>query len=135
MENATQTLIRVFIVEDSVPIRERLTELLATAAGISVVGHAGTADAAIAGILGTRADSVVLDINLIGGSGLEVLKSVRKSAPDTVFVVLTNTPTSQYRAVFLNAGAQAFLDKTTEFEKVPAAVIAGTANTPRHVHG
>jgi DNA-binding NarL/FixJ family response regulator len=119
--------ITAFIVEDSPPIRERLTAMLQQTDGIAIVGVADTPQGAVEGILRTRPDSVVLDIHLVGGSGLEVLKTVRPMAPGTVFVVLTNHPNSQYRRIFANAGASAFLDKSTEFDLVAQAIIAGTA--------
>jgi len=117
--------ITAFIVEDSPHIRERLSALLSQAGGIAIVGEADTPQGAVEGILRTRPDSVVLDIQLVGGSGLQVLKTVRPVAPGTVFVVLTNHPDSQYRRIFANAGASAFLDKTTEFDLVAKAIIAG----------
>lgn len=119
--------ITAFIVEDSPYIRERLTALLTQTGGISIVGEADTPKSAVEGILKTRPDSVILDIHLVGGSGLEVLKTVRPIAPGTVFIVLTNHPDSQYQRIFANAGASAFLDKSTEFDMVAQAIIAGTA--------
>jgi DNA-binding NarL/FixJ family response regulator len=127
MEKTTADRITAFIVEDSPHIRERLTALLSQTDGITIVGEADTPQSAVEGILRTRPDSVVLDIHLIGGSSLEVLKTVRPVAPGTVFVVLTNHPNSQYRRIFSNAGASAFLDKSTEFDMVAQAIIAGAA--------
>jgi DNA-binding NarL/FixJ family response regulator len=128
MEKAQQPTeprrITVFIVEDSAPIRQRLVAMLRDVEGISVVGEADEPKGAVEGILRTRPDSVLLDIQLVGGSGLEVLKKVRHVAPDTAFVVLTNHPSPQYRHIFINAGASCFLDKNTEFESVGEAVRA-----------
>jgi DNA-binding NarL/FixJ family response regulator len=131
MERTTARPITAFIVEDSPPIRERLSALLSQTDGIAVVGEADTPKGAVEGILRTRPDSVVLDIRLIGGSGLEVLKSVRPAAPDTAFVVLTNHPDPQYRRIFADAGAVAFLDKSAEFDMVAKAIIAGAARRPQ----
>lgn len=114
--------VQVFIVEDSVPIRERLAGLLAAIEGVSVVGEADTQGAAIEGILRTHPDSVVLDIQLPGGSGIEVLRKVRAQCPDTAFIVLTNYPNPQYRRACIEAGASCFLDKNTDFSKVGEAV-------------
>jgi DNA-binding NarL/FixJ family response regulator len=127
MEKTTADRITAFIVEDSPAIRERLAALLTQTQGIAIVGEADTPQSAVEGILRTRPDSVVLDIHLLGGSGLEVLKTVRPIVPGTVFVVLTNHPNSQYRRIFVNAGASAFLDKSTEFDLIAQAIIAGAA--------
>jgi DNA-binding NarL/FixJ family response regulator len=68
--------------------------------------------------LRTRPDSVVLDIRLTGGSGIEVLRKVCPVAPDIVFIMLTNHPDPQYREICIRSGATYFLDKSAEFEKV-----------------
>ncbi len=125
MEKTADARITAFLVEDSGPIRERLVALLSGTRSITVVGEADTPQRAVEGILRTRPDSVVLDIHLSGGSGLEVLKAVRSRAPGTVFIVLTNHPDSQYRRVFADAGASAFLDKSTQFNLIAETIIAG----------
>jgi two-component system response regulator DevR len=114
---AVQAL-KVFIVEDSPPIRDRLIELMDEADGAAVVGVADTPSDAITGILSTRADCVVLDYQLIGGTGVDVLRAVCPKAPRTVFVVLTNHVDPQYRRLCLEAGARWFLDKSTDFRKI-----------------
>ena len=109
---------KVFIVEDSASIRERLIGLLAGMEEVSVVGEAATPQSAVEGILRTRPNLAVLDIHLTGGSGIEVLRKVHPEAPEVDFVVLTNHPSPQYRRACMESGASHFLDKTTEFFKV-----------------
>jgi DNA-binding NarL/FixJ family response regulator len=118
METARTDRTNVFLVEDSAPIRMRLAEMLGELEGVAIVGEADTPASAIEGILRTRPHSVVLDIQLIGGSGIDVLREVRPLEPGIVFIVLTNHPDPQYRKICMGAGASYFLDKTTEFEKV-----------------
>jgi DNA-binding NarL/FixJ family response regulator len=108
----------VFIVDDSAPIRARLAEMLAGMAEVRLVGEAGSARDAVAGILRTLPDAVLLDLNLMGQTGLDVLRAVRPQAPATVFVVLTNHSETQYRDACAGAGAAYFLDKSTELERV-----------------
>jgi DNA-binding NarL/FixJ family response regulator len=109
---------RVFIVEDSPPIRDHLVEMLDELPGVAVVGCAESPDEAIAGILRTNPDCVVLDYQLIGGTAVDVLRGVHPQAPDMIFLVLTNHPIPQYRRVCLEAGARAFFDKSLEFGKI-----------------
>lgn len=117
---------KVFIVEDSAPIRERLIELTDEIDGAAMVGFAETPADAIAGILNTRPDFVVLDYQLLGGTGVDVMRAVRPKAPNIVFVVLTNHANLQYRRRCLEAGASWFFDKSTEFSKI-RDVITGLA--------
>ena len=120
----------VFIVEDSASIRERLVAMLGGIEGVTVVGQAETPGEALEGILRTRPDSVVLDIHLVGGTGIEVLRQAHLQTPDTVFIVLTNHPDPQYRRICMEAGAAYFFDKSSEIAKV-RDVIAGLGAT-RH---
>jgi DNA-binding NarL/FixJ family response regulator len=124
--SSTARALKVFIVEDALAIRERLVELTGEIDGAVVVGFAESPADAIAGILATRPDCVVLDYQLFGGTGVEVIRAVRAKFPTVVFVVVTNHATPQYRRVCLEAGARWFLDKSTEFRKIKE-VIAGLA--------
>ena len=116
MQNARPT--QVFIVDDSVSIRTRLAQLIGSMRDVAVVGEAGSASEAVAGILRLRPDSVLLDLNLMGSTGLDVMRKVRPQAPDVAFVVLTNHVESQYRDACLDAGARYFLDKSCDLDKV-----------------
>jgi DNA-binding NarL/FixJ family response regulator len=120
----------VYIVDDSPSIRSRLVEMLAAMPGVTLAGQAGCATDAVNGILLTQPDSVLLDLNLSGRSGIEVLRAVHRQEPGIVFVVLTNHAEPQYRRACSIAGATYFLDKSTEFERV-RDVIAEIAAT-RH---
>ena len=120
----------VYIVDDSPSIRSRLVEMLAAMPDVNLAGQAASAGDAVDGILLTRPDSVLLDLNLSGRSGIEVLRAVHKREPGIVFVVLTNHAEPPYRRACSIAGAAYFLDKSTEFERV-RDVIAEIAAT-RH---
>ena len=109
---------RVFLVEDSVIIRDRLLQLLGGLHGVEVVGSADNAAEALDGIAQAAPDVVVLDIKLKAGSGIQVLKRIKQSLPGVKVVMLTNYATSEYRRACLEAGAEYFLDKTNEFESL-----------------
>ena len=118
----TRNCNRVFIVEDSAPIRSRLVELLGEIEGVCVVGEAETPADAVTGIQQTKPHCVILDYQLIGGTGVDVLRAVHPGSPEIAFVVLTNHPNAQYRRVCMEAGADRFLDKSTEFGKIKEVV-------------
>jgi DNA-binding NarL/FixJ family response regulator len=112
---------RVFLADDSVAIRERVADLLQRRA-MSVVGEAGTPQDSIDGILAAQPDVVVLDVQLEGGTGLQVLRAVRLALPGTAFVVFSNNASAPYRRRYLGEGAQCFLDKSSEFDQLAVAV-------------
>ena len=114
--------IAVFVVDDIPSMRERLRELLDDIDGVEIVGDAGSLDDATAGILRTHPDCVLLDYQIEGGTGLDVLRAVRPRSPEVEFIVLTNHATAQHRRACLDAGARFFLDKSTEFGAIRAAL-------------
>jgi|SRR5882672_2488240 len=110
---------RVFIVDDSSVIVERLTLLLQDIPGVELVGHAADVPQAVQRLLETTPDALVLDLHLPGGTGLDVLRAIRPVRPDVHILVFTNHSQDEYRQRCLTAGAEYFLDKSTEFEKIP----------------
>ena len=114
---------QIFLVEDSVPVRERLSEML----GDVIVGHAGNAPSAIRAILEKRPDVVLLDISLAEGSGFDVLRALRDEAPEIDVYMLSNFAAYPYRQLASTLGARGFFDKTNEFERVREVICARTA--------
>lgn len=110
---------RVFVSDDSSEVRKRLVAMLRTVPGISVVGEAESVQAAISGVLGSACDVLLLDLQLADGSGLDVLSSLKVKRPALRVIVLTNFATAQHRQASLAAGADVFLDKSQEFQRVP----------------
>lgn len=121
--------LKVFLADDSAAIRERVAAILAAGA-MTIVGQAETPQGSIDGILSAHPDVVVLDVQLEGGTGLEVLRAVREADPKIAFVVFSNNSAPAYRKRYLGAGATRFLDKSTEFDQLVPAV----RNASLHVH-
>jgi DNA-binding NarL/FixJ family response regulator len=119
--------VKVFLADDSVLIRERVAEMLGASA-MTIVGQAKTPQGSIDGILAARPDVVVLDAQLEGGSGLQVLRAVRQAAPRIAFVVFSNNSDSAYRKRYLGEGACDFLDKSTEFDQLAQVVDRASQN-------
>ncbi len=115
-EKSKGVIMRVYIVENSKFLRERLTKLVAQRKDVNVVGHAATAQDAIRGILRVKPDVVLLDLRLDEGTGFDVLHHIKGVADAPLVIVLTNYAYPQYRERFLAAGADYFFDKSTELE-------------------
>jgi len=114
---------KVFLVEDSPLLRERVQAILESIPGAEAVGHAGSAQAAIQGIANTHADVVVLDIQLEQGNGFDVLRALQKSAPGVQTYVLTNFANEAYRRKAESLGARGFFDKSNEFDRLRQALV------------
>ena len=111
-------MLRVVIADDSPLVRERLGQLISTVGDVEVVGQAEDAHAALEAIQRLRPDVVILDIRMPGGDGLQVLERVKAGESPPVVIMLTAFPYPQYRKKSLEAGAEYFFDKTTEFDRI-----------------
>ena len=58
----------------------------------------------------------------MGSTGLDVMRKVRRQAPDIAFIVLTNHSEPQYRDACMQAGARYFLDKSCDLDQVPDVI-------------
>ena len=116
--------VKVFLVEDSPLLRERLEKMLSAIPGAQTVGHAPTARGAIAGIEASQPDAVVLDIQLEEGNGFDVMRAVRGSVPEAKFYVLTNFAHEGYRRMAEKLGARGFFDKSREIARLLDALAA-----------
>lgn len=121
---------KVFLVEDSPMVLERLEAMLGAIPGAATVGHASRAEEAIHGILDTQPDAVVLDLRLAEGSGFDVLRAVHEKAPAIDVYMLSNFAAEPYRRLAARLGARGFYDKSTEFENVRAALAARASEKP-----
>ncbi len=111
-------MLKVFIADDSALVRESLAALISEIEGVEVVGQSGDAREALEGIQRLRPDVVILDIRMPGNNGIQVLEAIKKSTAAPVVIMLTALPYPQYRKKCLEAGAEYFFDKASEFEQV-----------------
>jgi DNA-binding NarL/FixJ family response regulator len=115
-------MIRVFVVDDHAVVRRGLKQILDEALDCSLVGEAGTAAEAVAGLRTTPCDVVVLDISLPDRSGLDLLPQLRREFPNAKVVVLTMHGEEQYALRLLKAGASGYLTKDGVPEELVAAI-------------
>ena len=128
---------RVFITDDSELVVERLQDLLKDVSCVEVVGQAGNVLDGVSSIQKTNPDAVILDLQMPGGSGLDVLRAIRRGHPRVQVLICTNYPYSQYKAQCMAAGANYFLDKSADFDKIPAIfrqLIKATSKRHQAVH-
>lgn len=119
---------KIFIVEDSAIMRGRLIELLSTLREAEITGFSGIASEAIEMIRAIRPDVVILDIQLYGGSGIDVLKRIKEDFPWIKVMVLTNFPEDVIRNQCGELGADYFLDKSFEFHVILDAILSMAGN-------
>jgi DNA-binding NarL/FixJ family response regulator len=112
----------VLIADDSQVVVDRLRAMLSEVRGIEIAGHASTVPEALHAVQSLCPDVVLLDLQMRGGRGMDLLKTIRREQPGLPVIVLTNHSHSQYRKKCLENGAHSFFDKSTEFHKVAAVL-------------
>jgi DNA-binding NarL/FixJ family response regulator len=120
-------VLKIFLVDDSAPVRERIEAMLASIPCLQVIGQAADADAAVRGILDGQPDVVVLDLKLGEASGFDVLRALREAGSRAEVYMLSNFATPAYRRRAEQLGARGFFDKSTEFEHLRAVIAARSA--------
>lgn len=125
---------KVFVVEDSIDVRERLVEMILEVENMDVVGQAASYDKAVAGIADARPDVAIVDIKLAddAGSGIDVLNEVRKTLPAMKAIVMSNYVTPQHLKASADAGAEYFLDKSVDFDRIPEILRKMSADQNAH---
>lgn len=112
---------KILLADDSQPIRTRMAARLKDIDGVILAEAVDTPDA-LRQIKEFLPDVAVLDIRMPGGGGIKALSAIKKDFPDVTVIIMTNYPYAQYRRKCLEAGADFFFDKSTEFEQVPRVV-------------
>lgn len=121
--------LRVLLVEDSPIIREHLVETIATSPRVKVVGFADTESQAVSALERDECDVIILDLGLAEGSGLEVLKFARSDIGySPVVVIFTNYTHPNSRKQMLKLGADYFLSKSKDFDRL-RGIVEGLAST------
>jgi DNA-binding NarL/FixJ family response regulator len=113
---------KILIADDSPILRERLKTMLSDFPEVEIAGQAHDTPEAIKSIKELKPDVVILDIRMPGGSGIEVLQSIKKDRPEIKVIMFTNYPYPQYRKKCMNLGADFFFAKATESEEVPKVI-------------
>ena len=113
---------RVLIADDHEIVRHGLRDILTTRLGKVAVSEAKDAGETINLLIKEDWDLVLLDINMPGRSGLEVLEEARRLRPKTPVLVLTAYPEEQFAIRSFKLGASGYLTKQSATDALVTAV-------------
>jgi DNA-binding NarL/FixJ family response regulator len=102
---------RVFLVDDHELVRRGIATFLESAEGIQIVGEAATAAQALSRIRAVEPDDLLLDVRLPDGSGIDVCRDLRSSAPDLRCIILTAYNDDEAIVAAVVAGAVGYIRK------------------------
>jgi two-component system response regulator DesR len=112
----------ILIAEDQGMMRSALTTLLELEADLTVVAGVDRGDEVVETILRLQPDILLLDIELPGRSGLDLIEDVRLAAPKCAIVVVTTFGRPGYLRRALASGARGFLVKDDPVDELAAAI-------------
>jgi two-component system, NarL family, invasion response regulator UvrY len=112
----------VLIADDHALIRNGLKQLLAQDHSIRTVGETRSGSETIDQLNSQHWDLLILDINMPDRSGIDILRQVRTTHPETRVLVLSGFPEKQYAVNVLRAGASGYINKEMATEELLAAV-------------
>jgi DNA-binding NarL/FixJ family response regulator len=121
--------IRVLLVDDHAMVRQGLRALLAHYDNVEIIGEAQNGEDAIA-LTGVLDPSViVMDINMPFMNGIEATEIIKSQNPSVCIVGISATG-GEHASAMLNAGARAFVNKSSAAESLYAAIVETVVPKP-----
>lgn len=114
----TPSFLKVLIVDDSEIVRERLAAQVSEVPFVQLVGQAAEGLTALRLFQSGHPDVVVLDIELPGMTGFEILTQIKRQRPSCIVVMLSSYASGPFRLGCDRLGADFFFSKANEFERI-----------------
>jgi len=114
---------KVIIADDYKLIRERVKELLSSVSTCKVLAEASNGKEAVELISSLKPDVVILDIKMPDMTGIEVLQAVQELLHDMTVIIFSNYSSLQYQSKCIELGADHYLDKTKDFERLKSILL------------
>lgn len=118
--------IRVLLADDHTILRRTLASFLESRDDFVIVGEAADGDAALKQTLALLPDVLLLDLNMPGKGGLEILPSVRQEAPNVKVLILTGREEDWYIMRAMRAGAHGYVLKSGDEQELVDGIIKVT---------
>ena len=115
-------MIRVVIADDHALVRRGFAELVRETPDLEVDGEVASGNELLAYVREHRADVVVMDMNMPGPGGLDLVKSIKAEFPKLPILVLSAHPEDQYAVRVVRAGALGYLTKESAEEDLVEAI-------------
>jgi len=122
--------VRVLLADDHDLVRAGVRKVLENSPGFEVVGEATRGDETLAKLAELEPDVLLLDLNMPGGDGFEVLRSARDTAGGARIVVLSLHVQAEYVSRAVREGADGYLSKDLAAQELPDAIASVMAGKP-----
>ena len=125
-----QPPLKILLVDDSSIILQRVEEMLNESLVIEEIKITNNGEDAILITQTFQPHLILLDICLPRKSGVKVLRHLKSNFPHIKIIMLTTQPADQYKDLCIQYGADAFMDKASDFESVPTIIKQLMAGEP-----
>ena len=115
-------MIKILIADDHAIVREGLKQIVAEEPDMKVTGEAANADEVFEILRTNNFDIAIIDINMPGKSGLDLLKDLKVQLPKLPLLILSMYGEEQYGIRALKAGASGYLRKASAPNELIAAI-------------
>jgi DNA-binding NarL/FixJ family response regulator len=113
---------RIFLVDDHPLVREWLTNLINQQSDMLVCGEAEDATQTLSLMGATQPHLIVVDLSLKAGSGIDLIKDIKRLHPDLFVLVLSMHDESLYAERALRAGARGYIMKREVTKTIISAI-------------
>jgi two-component system, NarL family, invasion response regulator UvrY len=122
----------ILIADDHANVRRGLREILADAFSGALFSEAANGAEVLTQLASSQYGVLLLDINMPGRNGLDVLRDVKQIYPQLPVIMVSVQPENQYASRCLRAGASAYINKNSASEDLAPAIkkILGGGTTP-----
>jgi DNA-binding NarL/FixJ family response regulator len=115
-------LIRVFLADDHPIVREGLRRIVAQEDGLVLAGESETSAETLRKVPEYDVDVLLLDLEMPGRGGLDVLRELKQRLPGLRVIVLSHYPEDPYAVRAIQAGAASFLTKLAGLDRLVEAI-------------
>lgn len=115
-------MINIFIADDHELVREGLKKILKEEIDIKIVGEAQNASEVLEKMRNTDCDIILLDMNMPGRSGLDLITDLKILKPKLRILVLSIHPEDRFALRTLRAGASGYISKDTALDELVIAI-------------
>lgn len=113
---------RVLLVDDHPIVRLGIRQMVGEDPALSICGEAESAAAALRLVGSVRADIAIVDLSLKDGGGMELIRAMRKAAPELLVLVLSMHDETLFAERALKAGAHGYIMKQEAIEGLVGAI-------------
>ncbi len=119
---ASRSPIRLLVADDHSVVRRGIRQIVEEYPDLRISSEASNGTEVIELVQGGNCDALILDLNMPGPSGLEILRMVKSVSPDLPILVLSMHAQEQYAARLFKAGASGYLQKESAPEELVSAI-------------